>query len=102
MSVLSLGTGYAPVTVSVKPDWGLADWAPELTEVMMASSEQMTAERAALALGRARVRLDPPLGGAMDDTSPDNIRAIKAAAASVIAGADFQAYVQTLAAKVPA
>ena len=96
LAVLSLGTGSSPLVVDVKPDWGGADWMPDLIELTMQSQEDVTAERVALS-GAVRTVLNPPIGGAMDDASPANIAAIEAAAEAVISGLDFAAFLVGLA-----
>ena len=101
IDALSLGTGYSPVTVPVTPSWGGIAWLPHIVEFMMELSEQVTEQRAVVGNVAFRTRLNPPIGGAMDDASPGNIAAMKAAAESVINSPEFESYVARITADAP-
>ena len=95
LSMLSLGTGRSSTLIPAKPDWGVAEWLPSLIGLILQNQEEVTEERMSLT-ALDRTRLDPLIGGAMDDVSPANIVAMKAAAAEIIAGPAFAAYVTGL------
>jgi patatin-like phospholipase/acyl hydrolase len=103
VAIISMGTGYEPLDIEAKADWGLVDWVRGgILGLVMVCSEINAAQRAIM-LGHQRVRLDCLIGGDMDDASPENISAITKAAQRVIAGADFSAALDLLAeAKVAA
>ncbi len=100
--VVSLGTGYEPVDVEAKADWGAADWVMGgLLDLVMICSEINAATRGQM-IDYRRARLDVEIGGNMDDASAANISAMTKAAQKVIAGADFAAMLDLLADKVSA
>lgn len=100
--MLSLGTGSAPLLPKVQPSWGGIDWLRGgLIEFSMQLQEQVAHERASLMLGENRVRLEPLLGGAMDDTSAENVARMQAAATGLIAAMDWNAVLAALGVASP-
>jgi uncharacterized protein len=60
--LLSMGTGYNPHFLPVKDaDWGLAQWAPHMLNIMLESGVGMVDYQCRQVLGNRYQRIDPPL-----------------------------------------
>lgn len=71
VSMLSLGTGYAPNHVGGDENWGLAEWSTHLVDLLTDGVNEVADFQVKQLIGSRYVRLTPALGQniAMDDPS---------------------------------
>eukprot|EP01113_Clastostelium_recurvatum_P024796 TRINITY_DN2963_c0_g1_i3.p1 TRINITY_DN2963_c0_g1~~TRINITY_DN2963_c0_g1_i3.p1 ORF type:complete len:377 (-),score=85.65 TRINITY_DN2963_c0_g1_i3:46-1137(-) len=85
--VLSLSTGRDGLYISQAQygsgNWGLAQWAPKLADVLLDSTAEVTDYQCAQLLGDKYQRVDPPLPTNIPLDEPDKIPALEALAMKV-------------------